>query len=225
MAINKYGNVLVITPTILSNFEKLERCIRSVENQRTTDNIIQHLIVYDGYEKDIPPDAYKYNDLYLDIVATDQERSDTWGAYPRQFGLDILFDVSGSMLFDFVLFLDDDNYLFPEYVGEMMDSMIQNNTDAAICKIYHHGPVNVGYHKNKIQVNTEEDVVCVISGNPPELYNIDTLNIMFSTHVWKDKKWVVNKGIDGYLNDGNTYKEVLKDLNISYVDKILAIHY
>jgi len=222
-------NILVITPTILKNFEELSRCVKSVENQALPDNIsVHHLIVYDGFEKDMPEIFFDFKNLYRDIISTNQEKSNTWGAYPRQFGIDMINSNSGffgNVVFDYVLFLDDDNYLFPEYVNDMFNAITQNDADTAICKIYHHGPVNT-YYNNKLEaVNTYDEVVAVISGNPPHLFNIDTLNVMFKSDVWKNNKWVTLKGNDGYLNDGNTYQKILKDTKNCFVHKILAIHY
>ena len=171
---------------------------------------------------------FKYKNKYTEVICTNEEQSNTWGAYARQFGIDTINNKLGyfnDTEFDYLLFLDDDNYLFPEFVDETCNSILKNNTDAAICKIYHHGPVNAYYNNKLKDVNIYEDVVAVISGNPPEMYNIDTLNVMFNYKVWLNNKWHVAKNNEGYLNDGITYQNIIKNLKISYVNKILAIHY
>jgi len=229
MAIDQQKNILIITPTLFKNLEVLERCIKSIENQKVNEYIkIYQLIVYDGYEKDMSPEFFKYKNMYTEIIYTNEEKSNTWGAYARQFGIDAINNKLGyfnDTEFDYLLFLDDDNYLFSEFVDEMYNSILKNNTDAAICKIYHHGPVNSYYNSVLKDVNNYEEIVAVISGNPPELFNIDTLNVMFKYNIWLNNKWEIKKGNDGYLNDGITYEKILKNLKISYVNKILAIHY
>lgn len=221
--INNY-KVAIVTPTILSDFEKLKRCIKSVQNQ--TYNNIQHIIIIDNFYKKEYDNMLNYfkDNFNCEFYFTESEKSDTWGAYPRQFFLDEIVSENPD-LYKYVVHLDDDNYMFPEYVKEMVDVIEKNNVDAAICKIYHHGPVSPNYFKNYDVINEDENVVCIVSGNPPVLMNIDTLNVMIKTDKMYNHGWVCKKGYNGYCNDGETFESLFKNIEYVYLNKILAIHY
>lgn len=212
-------SVLIITPTYNRPYEIVERCIRSVFSQTYVtrgDCDITHLIISD--QEDVPKEledlrAWNDNEIYIISTSTGLPNSNTWGAFPRQFGLDIYKDNE----YDYVMFLDDDNIIFPHYVEKQIKNIKDNNLDASICGIFHSGPLSPIYFDRSPNI---------VWGRPPLLRNIDTLNAMFKKEVFDKHRWTCKVGEDGYCNDGETYEKIFKDdsLKFGYLDEILGIH-
>lgn len=215
--------VAIVTPTILSDIKKLERCVNSVKNQ-TYDNL-RHILIIDGFmDKEVLSYIGNLIGFDVDVFFTNKEKSNTWGAYPRQWFLDNVVSESPDE-YEYVVYLDDDNYIFPEYVEEMVAAIEGSDVSGSICKIYHHGPVSHKYFKNYAAINNDDNIVCVVSGNPPVYQNIDTLNVMVRISELVKYGWVCKSGDQGYCNDGETYERLFQNISYVYVNKILGIHY
>lgn len=211
--------VLIITPTYNRPYEIVERCMRSVLTQTYVfrgDCNIDHLIISD--QEDTPKELEELsywddNNVFITTTSTSLPNSNTWGAYPRQFGLDFYKDKE----YDYVMFLDDDNIIFPHYVEKQVNNIEHNNLDASICGVLHNGPLHPQYFSHSPNV---------VWGRPPLLRNIDTLNVMFKREVFEKHRWVCKVGEEGYCNDGETYEKIFMDdsIRFGYFDEILAVH-
>lgn len=221
MAVKK--RVAVVTPTILKSVDTLKRCVESV--QRQTYEHVDHIVIVDGYFDSIYNSIEDY--LYqrgVKLFYTGEDKSNTWGAYPRQWFLDRIHSALPDV-YEYVVHVDDDNYIFPEYVEELVNGIEASGVDASICQIYHHGPVSMSWFPSYQAINTESDVVCIVKGDPPVLQNIDTLNVMVKTKVMAKYGWVTKAGDGGYCNDGETFEKMFSEIDYAHVNKILGIHY
>ncbi len=214
--------IAIITPTYKRNLEVVERCIFSVLGQlKSIENKsidIVHYVVYDDLEvsEDFEKLYSKYKDIEsIKFLKTGLPNSNTWGAFPRKYVIDNYIK-SKEIEYYGILFLDDDNVLFPNYVSKMVQSL-ENYPDveACICKIIHMGPLSSEYFPFFPNV---------VEGNPPVLKNIDTLNVMFRTQVFEKFEWVHEQGESGYYNDGYTYSEIFKSIKFMNIPDILAVH-
>ena len=218
MALDSIKTV-VVTPTILSDIKKLRRAVISVSKQTVNTD---HYIVVDGLETE-ESNHILNNDPFISgchIMYTG-ERSDTWGAYPRQFFLDNI-----DTDYDYIVHLDDDNIIFSEYVEKMSDAIESSeSSEASICRIIHFGPLSESTIPGVGPVNNDPNMSYVVSGNPPIERNIDTLNTMIRFPIMKRYGWVCKKGNMGYTNDGQTYQRIFKNIKYTNIDDILAVHF
>lgn len=114
---------------------------------------------------------------------------------------------------EFVMFLDDDNIILPNYLDLMYQTLL-NAPDCGfvVCQVMHFGPLN------------EEALgkaPKVLEGEPVKLHHIDPLQVMVRRAVMQEIGWDVEKG---YLSDGVTLEklgQVAKHLKVS---QILGIH-
>lgn len=202
------GDVLIITPTYKRDISILERCILCVKSQSYPK--VRHLVVYDDLE--VPDDVYDLCESHgVEVISIGAENSNTWGAYPRQFGME--YDLFGA---DYVAFVDDDNVIFPTYVSKMVEKIESEPLDAVICEIIHMGPLSKAFFSN---------IPAVVTGKPPMLKNIDTLNVLFRWGTFAKFGWVVDKGDEGYFNDGYTYERIFQSgIKYGYVSEVLGVH-
>ena len=196
-------SVTIITTTYNRN-KVLERCLACVDSQIYTN--WKHLVIVDDIstESHISQELIKkYSSDKREFIALG-ERSNNYGNTPRQFG--IMKSES-----DYILFLDDDNVIFPDYLQVMMEYMLQNpDVDMGICKIIHMGPLPAR--------------LCpppkVLDGNPPVLQNIDTLQVCIKRHIAQTYGWLNM----GYCADGHTFELWAKNCKYGFVDSILGVH-
>jgi glycosyltransferase involved in cell wall biosynthesis len=116
----------------------------------------------------------------------------------------------------YVLFLDDDNIIMPEYLEWMIDALnkayaVNNKVGFAICQVYHFGPLPAPLGKPPK----------VIDGIPPKVQNIDTLQVLAFTEAMKDVGWNLEHG---YLADGYTFEAMAKKYEYAIVSTILGVH-
>lgn len=204
--------VAVITPTFNRPLEFLDRCIRSVQWQTYGINQIKHFICHDGPNpnKESFKEYLSSNNWHNIFYSEMDFNTNTYGASVRQHILDVYTeDVK------YVVHLDDDNLLFPEFIQEHV-KILEQNEDAkfSICKIIHTGPL-----PSKLGPAPQ-----IISGTPPVFQNIDTLQVMVNKDAMKLCGWTQNKGKLGYCNDGYTYERLGTLYKWIELPKILAIH-
>lgn len=201
-------NVLVITPTSKRNLKIIERCIQSVKYQ-TYRNPIHHIICSDGdKEEHIEKFLKNTSCIYCNIKTP----ANTYGASVRQFVLDHLnyFSLNPT----YILHLDDDNLIFPHYIETMVSALKKAQTDFAICKILHLGPLP--HH-----LGTPPQI---ISGIPPIKQNIDTLQVLVKKDAILQCQWETKSGPLGYFNDGVTFERLGKMFSWIEVPELLGIH-
>lgn len=208
--------VVVITPTFNRPLEIVERCIKSVQWQTYGIENIIHIIAHDGKVSG-PSEVLNYiqekkpiNVSYIE----NSQNSNSYGAGVRQFVLDHLETLTKREI-KYLVHLDDDNLLFPEYIQEHVN-ILEKNKDIkfSICKILHMGPLpsNLGMPPK------------VLTGIPPVFRNIDTLQIMVEIEAMKACGWTQYTGSQGYCNDGYTYERLGKMFKWIELPKLLAIH-
>jgi glycosyltransferase involved in cell wall biosynthesis len=195
-------SITIITPTYNRDKNILLRCIKSVDSQIYQN--FKHVIIVDD-EKFEPHISSDFIDLYSNDKRTFIKlgyRSNNYGNTPRQTAIN-------NANTDYIVFLDDDNIIFPNYLSELIKGI--DDYDIGICKIVHLGPLPPKlYPPPKI-----------LDGNPPVLQNIDTLQVMVKTIIMKKEGWEVDKG---YLADGYTIHKLCSKNNFVFINEILGIH-
>jgi glycosyltransferase involved in cell wall biosynthesis len=193
-----------ITPTFRRPAAVLKRCLDSVEGQAYA-NWRQIVVVDDAtVEPHIPADLLAtYTSPQREFVALGRASNNS-GNSPRQFAIE-------RATTDFVVFLDDDNVIFPNYLEVMAAALIVEPTaDMAICRIIHMGPL--------------PPWLCpppkVLDGNPPVLQNIDSLQAVVRTRAMKEHTWLDR----GYMADGYTLQSLAAKYRHIHVSEILGVH-
>lgn len=199
--------VAVITPTYRRDAKTLNKCIRSVQWQ--TYPAVEHYICHDGpWEKDPAVDLLR--STVPAIWLNTPTRTNTYGASVRQYVLDQL-----PPGVKYLVHLDDDNLLFPDFVEEHV-KLLEENPDAgfSICRISHNGPLpeHLG------------EAPKILTGIPPVFRNIDTLQVVVRTEAMQQCAWSQFTGTQGYCNDGYTYQRLGEMFKWVEVPKLLAIH-
>ena len=203
------AKVAVITPTYKRDAKVLDRCIRSVAWQSYPE--IKHYICHDGaWEEDDKLTALrKEYSLVVNWMNT-SERTNTYGAGVRQYVMDNLPED-----IDYIVHLDDDNVIFPDFVKEHVDCLEKHpEVDFSICKISHNGPLPA--HMGEAPK--------ILTGVPPVFRNIDTLQIMVRAKAMRECGWTQFTGQQGYCNDGYTYQRLGEMFRWVELPKLLAIH-
>lgn len=195
-------SITIITPTYNRKHDILIRCIKSVDSQ--TYQNYKHIIIVDDYDFE-PHISQEMLNTYSSEKRTflkTNTRYNNFGNSLRQKGIE-LADT------DYIVFLDDDNIIFPDYLEKMIHGV--GSYDIGICKILHMGPLPPRLCPPPI----------VLEGNPPVLQNIDTLQVIVKSDVMKREGWEVDKG---YLADGYTIEKICKNNSFTYINHILGVH-
>jgi glycosyltransferase involved in cell wall biosynthesis len=112
--------VTVITPTTGASY--LKQAIQSVANQ--TYSMIQHLVVVDGVHEEADNIIFDYKQQYANIDAV---------YLPYATGIDRYngHRIYGAMTYlakgDYVMFLDEDNWLEPNHIESLMEVIRRGN--------------------------------------------------------------------------------------------------
>lgn len=223
--------ITFITPTYSRDDAVLRRCLDCVEGQTFRD--WTHLVIVD--DKAVEPhvttetlNAYSHSRRQFIALG---HRSNNYGNTPRQLGIDLATT-------KYIVFLDDDNVIFPNYCRVMLDALGATPsaakgtgesqptvTDATatttsdrsaadvqmvVCRIIHMGPL--------------PSWLCpppkVLDGNPPVLQNIDTLQVCVESSVAKQIGWFEM----GYMADGHTLQAYARSCGTKHIDDILGVH-
>lgn len=197
--------ITIITPTWNRPLEILERAIRSVKYQTFQD--FEHLICSDGFEEKVKQYVESKKDPKLKYLSLKKHYKD-FANKARQHA----FTKAKG---EYIVFLDDDNLIFPHYLEKMLDAL--KNTDSktafSICKIIHLGPL-----PKHLGIPPQ-----IINGLPVKVQNVDTLQLMIKQKNLSDiGGW--NQDTD-YLADGYTYEELAKKYEYVEVPEVLGIHF
>ena len=200
--------VAIITPTYKRDSKTLHRCIRSVLWQSYSNTT--HYICHDGpWLEDEAVELLREEYQLVNWMNT-PSRTNSYGAGVRQFVMDVL-----SEDIDYIVHLDDDNVIFPDFVEEHV-ACLDNHPEAdfSICRISHNGPLPT-------HLGTPPKI---LTGLPPVFRNIDTLQIMVRAKAMKACGWTQHTGEQGYCNDGYTYQRLGEMFRWVELPKLLAIH-
>lgn len=198
--------VTVITPTYKRDTPVIKRSIDCMKLQ--TFAYWEQLICSNGEEE---PQVRKLIESLGDTrvryacVGKEQKTND----YGNTARAEMLKAAQGK----YVLFLDDDNMILPDYLQEMV-IRLENSPDAAfaVCDIMHFGPLR------------ESEVGApplVLKGEPVKLYHIDPLQVLVRADVMKKLGWNTEVG---YLSDGITLERLGRENKHIKVNKVLGIH-
>ena len=200
-------SVAVITPTYKRDGKTLHRCIRTVQWQSYPR--VRHYICHDGpwsENKEVKALQAEYEDV---VWWNTSERTNSYGAGVRQYVLDKIRD------FDYLVHLDDDNVIFPDFIEEHVECLEENKDKAfSVCRIVHNGPLpsHMG------------EAPKIITGVPPVFRNIDTLQVVVRADAMRACGWSQYTGEQGYCNDGYTYQRLGEMFPWVELPKLLAIH-
>ena len=195
--------ITIITPTYNRPNSVIQRCIDSVKNQTFKD--YEHIICSDGHEDRVKELVEKQNDNKLHYFS--KKRTGKYGNMIR----DTCLEVSHG---DYVVFVDDDNIIFPKYLEVMYNSLKNSGEDVgfAVCDILHNGPLHQSIGKPPM----------ILTGIPIKVRNIDTLQVMFK------KKALINVGgwlsDKDYLADGYTLENINKFYKFYKINEVLGVH-
>lgn len=131
------------------------------------------------------------------------------GDYGNTVRLNMMKKAKGKYL----LFLDDDNLILPHYLERMIHAIENTNSDFAVCKVMHFGPLNESIIGKAPQV---------LRGVPVKLYHVDPLQILVKREVMLDIGWDTEVG---YLSDGVTLEKLGSKYKFVEVTDVLGIHY
>ncbi len=197
--------ITIITPTFRRSDDVFRRCLDSVNGQGCSK--WKHIVIVDDetFEGHVSQDILqKYSsDKRIFLLAGKQTKNS--GNTPRQIGIDHCDT-------EYLMFLDDDNIIFPNCVEVFLKGFEKNKTDCLIAPIFHCGPLPMHLGPPPI----------ILRGNPPVLKNIDTQNICVKTDVMKKCGWAVDKG---YCADGYTFEKLCKMCSFSFLQDILGVHF
>jgi glycosyltransferase involved in cell wall biosynthesis len=193
--------VTIITPTYKASPFTLQRCLNSVQRQTVKD--FTHIICSDGEsEPDVLRVVLGYNDQRLHYKWTNTHHGD-YGHSIRQV---LLPEITSKYL----MFLDDDNFIFPYYLESMLDSLAKYPQGRfTICGLLHYGPLLAELGEPPV----------VLYGEPKVGY-IDTLQVLMETALLQEVGWVAND----YAADGWTYEAMAKVAKFSRVPEVLGVH-
>lgn len=206
--------VTVITPTYQASAEELERCLGSIRAQTFTG--WHHIVCSDGPDEPVARAT-------VDRQAQAHRQEGGWGTHEyrstgrphRDFGNGVRSEVLDTVDTDFVCFLDDDNLVLPAYLDTMISSIEAADVDFAVCACLHYGPIREDLHGPPPQV---------LSGVPPRLYAIDTMQVVARTSVMRDHGFAVVEPEWAYYADGLTYESLAATYAYVSVPDVLTVH-
>jgi len=192
-----------ITPTYRRDFAIVKRAIGCVQAQSIRE--WEHLICSDG-EFDFAIDQYvkALDDDRVHYCCTRERVEGSYGNLAR----DQMLKVAQG---EYVVFFDDDNLVSPEYLEKMTAAAELVGADFAVCRCLHFGPLQEYLGPPPV----------VLSGVPPKLYEIDTLQVLVRREVMQGVGW---SNEFGYFTDGNTFEAMAKDHVYAEVPETLAFH-
>jgi len=195
--------ISIITPTFRRAPQIIERCLNSVSLQ--TYPHWEQIVCSDGlFEPQVGELIAQRNDPRFRYLVTGQKYGD-YGSGVRQ---EMMMTQAQG---DYLVFLDDDNIIFPTFLEKMLNALGQDQHGAklAICEILHFGPLQSFWGPPPV----------VLVGEL-KLYHIDTLQIMIEKEAMQAVGW----GDRSYFADGLTYEELGRRYPWVRVPECLCAH-
>jgi glycosyltransferase involved in cell wall biosynthesis len=189
--------ISVIIPTY-ERLNSLTECIESVVKQNY-DNL-EILVCHDGPSENF--EKYRFDDDRIKFFQT-EKKENKYGTEARNL---LLKKAEG----DYVIFLDDDNLLYDDYLNKMT-SLIDDRTGMVVCRIH----FNDKNWTNLILPRKNEILPC----------EIDSLNVLIESSVAKSVKWDnIDIGHDHRYITACEKSIKEKGMDVKYVSDILAVH-
>lgn len=200
---NQKVDISIITPTFNRPLEIIQRNIDSVKSQTFTN--YEHIICSDGYDERVKDLVEKQNDSRIHYFS--KNKTGEYGNYIRQSCLNAAHG-------EYVVFLDDDNIIFSNYLQVMHNNLVNTSEEIgfAICDIVHNGPLIKSLGKPPV----------ILKGEPVKVQYIDTLQVMCK------KEALLSVGgwniIKNYYADGYTFERLNKYYKYVKVREVLGLH-
>jgi len=196
--------ISIVTPTYRGKPAAVRRCLDSVLRQ--TYGEFEQIVASDGeHEPETAGLVAAIGDRRIRYVVTAVHHGG-WGAAVRQ---EIMATATRGK---YLVFLDDDNIIFPTYLEKMHAALAAGQKDGAafaICEQLHFGPLQPFHGRPPV----------VLAGIPKRYY-IDTLQIMVEASAMRALGWVNNS----YFADGDTFEELARRHRHVAVRECLCAH-
>ena len=201
--------VSVITPTYRRDPKVLLRCLSCMKLQTVRN--WEQIICSDG------PEEESNARIVVETFRDARFKYQALGKAKREhdYGNTVRAEMMNKAAGEYILFLDDDNLILPDYL-ERMTEILDNDKEAgfAVCRILHFGPLNT--------VKTNLVAPVVLEGDPVRLYWIDPLQCLVRREAMIDVGWDC---VVGYLSDGVTLERLGNKYRHVRIPDILGIHY
>ena len=195
--------ISIITPTYRGDPDKIRRCLNSVVRQSYGN--FEQIVASDGTEEPVTREIVeRFNDRRIRYQPTKVHHGG-WGAAVRQ---EVMSDFANGK---YLVFLDDDNIIFPTYLEKMLRTLrsAPAGVTFAICEQLHFGPLQPLHGEPP-----------VILPGVPKRYHIDTLQIMIDATAMRAVGWISNS----YFADGETFSELARRYRYVNVKECLCAH-
>lgn len=200
--------ISIITPTFNRPLTVVERCLTSVDRQTYGD--WEHIVVSDGVREE----------AVAELVKKRPDGKRRYEVVPKQggFGAAVRQEALKFARGDYLVFLDDDNIIFPTFLEKMLSAFTdsshwklgdQTGIEFVICECLHFGPLQSFFGPAPVVLKGE-----------PKLYHIDTLQIMVKKEAFLKVGWQGND----YFADGRTYEMLGKTYKWINIPEVLCAH-
>ena len=208
--------ISIITPTFNRPLTVVERCLTSVDRQTYGD--WEHIVVSDGVREE----------AVAELVKKRPDGKRRYEVVPKQggFGAAVRQEALKFAGGDYLVFLDDDNIIFPRFLEKMLMGLspekvypaseahaaelaFQVHPEFVICECLHFGPLQSFFGPAPVVLKGE-----------PKLYHIDTLQIMVKKEAFLKVGWQGND----YFADGRTYEMLGKTYKWINIPEVLCAH-
>ena len=194
--------VTVITPTYKRDIEMVRRSIEVMQLQYEQN--WEHLICSNGLEE---PAVRKLIEDMGDERVTYHWCEAPLGDYGNYARKEMLEVARG----DYVLMLDDDNYIMPEYIRLMLETLEMSKADFAVCRVMHFGPLNE-------KVRGKPPVI--LGTDKLEVYHIDILQFLMRRDAIIDIGWDRE---NGYISEVSLERMASKYRGVE-IPLVLGVH-
>jgi len=195
--------ISIITPTYRGNPYKIRRCLNSVVRQSYGN--FEQIVASDGTEEPVTREIVeRFNDRRIRYQPTKVHHGG-WGGAVRQ---EVMSDFANGK---YLVFLDDDNIIFPTYLEKMLKTLRSAPAwvTFAICEQLHFGPLE-----------TFHGELPVVLPGVPKKHHIDALQIMIGATAMRAVGWVSNS----YFADGETFSELARRYQYVNITECLCAH-
>jgi glycosyltransferase involved in cell wall biosynthesis len=170
------------------------RGLLSISEQTSKD--FELIIVHDG-PKEVPYEQeFDFKELNLNpIITNTHQRMNDWGHSSRDWGMRM---ANG----DYFLQFNIDNVLYPDAIEEICKKIDESGTPIIIFSIIHH-----------------KDNDKLYTGIPPDLYNIDCMQLVGHRDMWQELDYWYDKRDS---SDGWIYEVITRKYDYSDIEKCLG---